>query len=208
MPIRMPTTISGHAISPPTMPLRQHRHQPGLGRGKLTIAETDSTAVRCCLVQQQQHRQQREAGHGDADEVADLHLGRACRRGCVRPSSPATSRPQPPKRCRPRPPRPAPRPRHACPRRPSAPSEWRRSPARPASSPEMGLFDEPIMPTRLPETAAKKKPTIIMTIAATIPGPQDAGVALVEEDHAIRTMPRPVKTNLAFRSRSVRALPA
>ncbi len=36
-------------------------------------------------------------------------------------------------------------------------------------SPEIGLFDEPIMPTRLPETAAKKKPTMIMTMAATMP---------------------------------------
>ena len=34
-------------------------------------------------------------------------------------------------------------------------------------SPETGLFDEPIMPTRLPETAAKKNPTTIMTPAAT-----------------------------------------
>ena len=32
--------------------------------------------------------------------------------------------------------------------------------------PEIGLFDEPIMPTRLPETAAKKKPRMIMTTAA------------------------------------------
>ncbi len=37
--------------------------------------------------------------------------------------------------------------------------------------PEIGLFEEPIMPTRLPETAAKKKPTTIITIAATMPGP-------------------------------------
>ena len=34
-------------------------------------------------------------------------------------------------------------------------------------SPETGLFDEPISPTRFPETAAKKNPTIIMTPAAT-----------------------------------------
>src|ERR1700677_1142276 len=35
--------------------------------------------------------------------------------------------------------------------------------------PEMGLFDEPITPTRLPETVAKKNPTINITIAATMP---------------------------------------
>ena len=32
--------------------------------------------------------------------------------------------------------------------------------------PEIGLFEEPIMPTRLPETAAKKKPVTSMTSAA------------------------------------------
>ena len=35
--------------------------------------------------------------------------------------------------------------------------------------PEIGLFEEPIKPTRLPETAAKKKPMMIITMAATIP---------------------------------------
>src|SRR5690348_10036917 len=34
-------------------------------------------------------------------------------------------------------------------------------------SPDTGLFDDPIIPTRLPDTAAKKKPTIIITPAAT-----------------------------------------
>ena len=33
--------------------------------------------------------------------------------------------------------------------------------------PETGLLDEPITPTRLPETVAKKNPTISMTTAAT-----------------------------------------
>ena len=33
-------------------------------------------------------------------------------------------------------------------------------------SPEIGLFDEPMMPTRLPDTAAKKNPRTIMTTAA------------------------------------------
>jgi hypothetical protein len=32
--------------------------------------------------------------------------------------------------------------------------------------PEMGLFDDPIWPTRLPETAAKKNPATAMTAAA------------------------------------------
>ncbi len=34
-------------------------------------------------------------------------------------------------------------------------------------SPEIGLLDDPIMPTRLPDTAAKKKPVIRMTTAAS-----------------------------------------
>ena len=36
-------------------------------------------------------------------------------------------------------------------------------------SPEMGLLDDPIMPTRFPDTVAKKNPTISMTTAATAP---------------------------------------
>jgi hypothetical protein len=35
--------------------------------------------------------------------------------------------------------------------------------------PETGLFDEPINPTRFPETAAKKNPSTIITSAATRP---------------------------------------
>ena len=34
-------------------------------------------------------------------------------------------------------------------------------------SPEMGLLDDPIMPTRLPLMAAKKKPKMIITTAET-----------------------------------------
>src|SRR5215467_15052467 len=33
--------------------------------------------------------------------------------------------------------------------------------------PDTGLFDEPIIPTRFPETAAKKKPSTTITTAAT-----------------------------------------
>jgi hypothetical protein len=36
--------------------------------------------------------------------------------------------------------------------------------------PETGLLEEPINPTRLPETVAKKKPTTSMTTAARIAG--------------------------------------
>src|SRR4051812_10477456 len=37
-------------------------------------------------------------------------------------------------------------------------------------NPETGLFDEPIMPTRLPDTVAKKNPTISITTAASTAG--------------------------------------
>src|ERR1019366_9114570 len=36
-------------------------------------------------------------------------------------------------------------------------------------SPETGLFDDPMTPTRLPETVAKKNPTMSITTAATMP---------------------------------------
>src|SRR5215475_8081174 len=36
--------------------------------------------------------------------------------------------------------------------------------------PEMGLLEEPIKPTRFPDTVAKKKPTTIITTAARIAG--------------------------------------
>ena len=39
-------------------------------------------------------------------------------------------------------------------------------------SPEIGLLDDPIMPTRFPETVAKKNPTITITTAATSPATQ------------------------------------
>src|SRR5258706_1617960 len=37
-------------------------------------------------------------------------------------------------------------------------------------SPEIGLLEDPIMPTKLPDTVAKKNPTMIMTTAAKISG--------------------------------------
>ena len=75
-------------------------------------------------------------------------------------------------------------------------------------SPEIGLFDEPIRPTRLPETAAKKKPMMIITMAATMPPLQHAGIAGIENDHAEQHDCQAAEYDLAFRSRSVRAVPA
>ena len=36
-------------------------------------------------------------------------------------------------------------------------------------SPEIGLFEEPMKPTRLPDTVAKKKPYTSITRVATMP---------------------------------------
>src|SRR6202142_2122694 len=58
----------------------------------------------------------------------------------------------------------------ATPEIPETPSETIKSAAMikvESVRPETGLFDDPIIPTRLPETVEKKKPTIIMTPAAT-----------------------------------------
>ena len=39
--------------------------------------------------------------------------------------------------------------------------------------PDTGLFDDPIIPTRLPDTAAKKKPILIGEMASAQAGPGD-----------------------------------
>ena len=49
--------------------------------------------------------------------------------------------------------------------------------------PEMGLLEEPIVPTRFPETAAKKNPATAMTPAARIAGREGPGEHFVDEDH-------------------------
>ena len=71
----MPTIIERPRHFSADDALGQHRHQAGLRRRKLTVTETDTAAVDVGLIQQQQHGKQREAGHGDAEEVASLHLG-------------------------------------------------------------------------------------------------------------------------------------
>ena len=50
-------------------------------------------------------------------------------------------------------------------------------------SPEIGLFDDPIMPTRLPDTAAKKKPAMSITMAANRAAADRAGEVVVEGHH-------------------------
>src|ERR1700692_4748308 len=39
-----------------------------------------------------------------------------------------------------------------------------------SGNPEIGLFEEPMKPTKFPETVAKKKPTMSITTAANIAG--------------------------------------
>ena len=159
-PIRIPTTTSGQAMLPPTMPLRQRRHQPRLRRRKLRRAEGVGA------VQPHQREKQRHAGRRDAQQVARSASWPACRPECARPSDLAASRRPPPRKRTPPPPRRGP-PR--CPRCRAAPWPIISSAATTSVHsvrPETGLFEEPIIPTRLPETAAKKNPSTIMTIAA------------------------------------------
>ena len=59
--------------------------------------------------------------------------------------------------------------------------------------PETGLLEEPINPTRLPETVAKKKPTISMTTAARIAGQSNAGNLNVKRSTSGQTSVRSVR---------------
>ena len=72
----------------------------------------------------------------------------------------------------------------------------------------MGLLEEPIMPTRLPETAAKKKPVMAITMAAmtaavTFPENQKYTAIIAKNATA-----RPPKTTRMFMSRSRRLVAA
>ena len=61
----------------------------------------------------------------------------------------------------------------ATPEIPETPSDTMRSAAMikvDSVNPEIGLLEDPIIPTRLPETVAKKNPTINITTAARIAG--------------------------------------
>ena len=49
--------------------------------------------------------------------------------------------------------------------------------------PEMGLLEEPIVPTRLPETAAKKKPAMAMTHGGDEGRREGPGEDQIDEDH-------------------------
>ena len=69
--------------------------------------------------------------------------------------------------------------------------------------PEMGLLDEPIVPTRFPETAAKKNPATAMTTAA-MRAERRAGEDLVDEDHEDEGQGQATRTTLMLRSFSSR----
>ena len=74
--------------------------------------------------------------------------------------------------------------------------------------PEMGLFEEPIMPTRLPETAAKKKPVMAITMAAmtaAVTFPENQKYTAIIASNATA---RPPKTTRMFMSRSRRLVAA
>src|SRR4029079_9403153 len=62
--------------------------------------------------------------------------------------------------------------------------------------PEIGLFEDPIIPTRLPETVAKKKPTMIITTAARIAGQTKPDRCMYRKHISTNTRPISPKTAL------------
>src|SRR5437762_12783300 len=48
-------------------------------------------------------------------------------------------------------------------------------------NPEIGLLDDPMNPTRLPDTVAKKKPTMIITAAANMAGPRNPEMCMYKK---------------------------
>ena len=138
---------------------RQRGHQSGLRSGELAVAKSDAAGPDIGFVQQHQRKVHHQAGHhhGDqlrnlnrarraAEDVADLEILQQVRRQLT------TKRKLP----LPRPVRPP------LPEFPETPSETMSSAAIikvESVKPETGLFEEPMNPTRLPETVAKKNPT-------------------------------------------------
>ena len=68
--------------------------------------------------------------------------------------------------------------------------------------PEIGLFELPIIPTKFPDTAAKKNPRIIITTAATTAAVIEPAKCAYRKIIATNVRPSPTKTVLKLRSRS------
>ena len=191
-PIRMPTTTSGHAMSPPTMPCASEAIRPACGAEQLRRAErcrrdaaTSAGRTAPCWIPRY------PTGRRSAFCAGVPPRMWPTLRSCS--ISPATADETQTTAATPST---AAMPQHAA-QRPSPPSAARRSPAVDSVRPEMGLFDEPIMPTRLPETAAKKKPRTIMTSAATTAAPIVPAKVDVERDHADEHHGQPAEDHLA-----------
>src|ERR1017187_1830490 len=159
-PSRMPTITSGHAMSPPTIPLESMAMSPACGAGSAGLPKwyalsriamgkkrtSDATTMPkrspICILEGVPPRmcptfRSCSISPATADETQTT---------AATPSTAAT---------------------------PPVPDTPRATISRAAItsvqsvSPDTGLFDDPIIPTRLPETAAKKNPTTIITPAAT-----------------------------------------
>ena len=133
---------------------------PACGRGQRRAAEVIG------LVQNRQREEQDQRRHHDAEQVADLHLGRRAAQdvahlqvlqhfaGDGRRNADHRGDAQALRR------------RRRSPETPSATISSAAITSVHSVRPETGLFDDPIMPTRLPETAAKKNPSTIIISAA------------------------------------------
>src|SRR5208282_4854662 len=159
-PKRIPTITKGHAMSPPTMPLESMAINPAWGAGSAALPKwyaLSSTA---------------NGKNNTSDATTTPNRSPICIFEGVPPRmcptfkscsiSPATADDTQTTAATPS--------TAATPPVPDTPKATISSAAITSVhsvSPDTGLFDEPIIPTRLPETAAKKNPTIIMTPAAT-----------------------------------------
>src|SRR5215467_7194757 len=88
----------------------------------------------------------------------------------------------------------------ATPERPETPSETMSSAAISkveSVMPDTGLFEDPIIPHRLPETVAKKNPTRIITMAARIAGVNNPETRIYSRH--ISTNMKPINANTVLK---------
>src|SRR5271157_3971043 len=159
-PIRIPTITNGQAMSPPTMPLASMAISPAWGAGNeglpkwYALSRTASGTKRTNEATTMPNRSPISILAGVPPRIYPTL--RSCN------ISPATAEETQTTAATPR--------TAATPPLPETPKATisRAATTRVQSvSPETGLLEEPIIPTRLPETAAKKKPSTIITTAAT-----------------------------------------
>ena len=167
-PIRIPAAMRGQAISPPQCP-GQGTPSGQPGEPAAPCRRIRFRPIDIALVEHEQRKIHHQAGHYNrdqfhnldaarrsADDVSDFEIlqqfARDRARAQTTAATPSTAITPP------------------VPETPSATINSAAMITVDSVSPEIGLFDDPITPTRYPETVAKQKPTISITIAATKAG--------------------------------------